>query len=202
MDVPNLLSISKGGNFDDFFYDKHLFYFTPNHLVNWLEAKGFSVLYCNEESCIEILARKISPPRSELKYDGEEYHAAKNTISQYLDDLEKNRNRCSASVLEIQKWSERYNNVAVYGCGRLLDTFLTYGGLDLNRFDVLVDNFLSKCTDQLYGREVVAEGLVDFETVDAVLVMTRGKSESFISGIKERFVHADVKHHSDFSVQG
>ena len=32
LDVPNLGSIADGDHFDDFFYDKHLFYFTPSHL--------------------------------------------------------------------------------------------------------------------------------------------------------------------------
>jgi|TARA_B110000902_G_C13970009_1_gene460836 hypothetical protein len=53
-------SIADGDHFDDFFYEKHLFYFTLSHLKVWVESKGFEILECSEAASVEILARRVA----------------------------------------------------------------------------------------------------------------------------------------------
>ena len=62
----------------------------------------------------------------------------------------------------------------------------------------MIDNFLSKATSDLYGRKVLSESSIDGALPDAVLVMTRNMPDSFKSSLEQKFVGADIKHHSYF----
>jgi len=199
LDVPNLGSIADGDHFDDFFYDKHLFYFTPSHLKVWVESKGFEVLECAEGASIEILARRVSSAKETIRgNDVNEFERALLLIKDYSLNLAKNRAKCETASSEISIWAKKHDKVAVYGCGRLLDTFIEYGGLSLDSFNWLIDNFLSKATSDLYGRKVLSESSIDGALPDAVLVMTRNMPDSFKSSLEQKFVGADIKHHSYF----
>ena len=199
LDVPNLGSLAVGEHFDDFFYDKHLFYFTLSHLRVWVESKGFEILECAEGASIEILARRKSSGEETIRsLDDAEFERVLHLIECYSQNLSKNRETCETISIEISKWAAKYDKVAVYGCGRLLDTFIEYGGLSLGSFDILIDNFLSKATSNLYGRDVLAESDIDGDWPDAVLVMTRNMTDSFKASLRAKFIGADVKHYSAF----
>lgn len=199
LDVPNLGSIGDGQHFDDFFYDKHLFYFTLGHLKAWVESKGFEVLECAEGSCVEILARRVSSIKGDPYCKEEnEFDRSLALIKDYSINLSKNRAKCEAVSSAISAWAAKYDNVAVYGCGRLLDTFIEYGGLSLESFNLLIDNFLSKATNDLYGRNVFSESSIEDDLPDAVLVMTRNMPEHFKLSLEQKFIGADIKHHSFF----
>ena len=199
LDVPNFGSIADGDHFDDFFYDKHLFYFTLSHLKVWVESKGFEVLECTEGASIEILARRVLSAKETIRgNDVNEFERALRLIKDYSLNLAKNRAKCETASTEISAWAKKYDKVAVYGCGRLLDTFIEYGGLSLDSFNWLIDNFLSKATSDLYGQKVLSESSIDGALPDAVLVMTRNMPDSFKSSLEQKFVGADIKHHSYF----
>lgn len=199
LDVPNLESVGVGDHFDDFFYDKHLFYFTASHLKGWVEAKGFEVLECAEGASIEILARRVEVAKERIRTNsGNEFERSVGLIKGYRENLASNRAKCAAASSEISSWVKSFDKVAILGCGRLLDTFIEYGGLSLDDFSWLIDNFLSKATNDLYGRKLLSESTIDGASPDAVLVMTRNMPDSFRSSLEQKFDGANIRHHSSF----
>lgn len=200
LDIPNIDSIRSGDQFDDFFYDKHLFYFSPRHIEHWLVAKGFEIVnICHTGPCIDILARKSEvPTHLSSEVVGSESEKMHGLIAGYIDNLKFNRARCSQLVSAINVWMDDHSKIAVFGCGRLLDTLIKYGGLDLNRFDQLIDNYLCKATSHLYGRPVSGQQALSESKSDAVLVLTRTMQTQLVQSLNKIVPNADIKHFAEF----
>lgn len=203
LDVPNVKAIAAGNNYDDYFYDKHLFYFAGGVLRDYLSSLGFDVLSCDDDGFTVELLLQLNRTRSTswIPSKSLEQEALKliDTIKSYKQDIESNRAKVLSLVTKIEIWLIEKNVPVIFGMGRLLDCLVEYGKLDLSKFAHYVDNYLSQATPNVRGFPVDKEHiLLSDHSVDAVLVLTRFSSVELINHVKTLCPHADVRHFSEF----
>lgn len=153
LNVPNLLGIVGVATLDDFFYDKHRVYFDMFTLKALLKNCGFVVLSeWIDSACIRLLVQKNDLPKISARES--RYIFNRELISNYIVSLDKSRASLPSLVEELHTYLKPDSTRIVLGCGRMLDALIVYGGLDLPKFDFLVDNYLGLATKTLYGRNL------------------------------------------------
>lgn len=152
VNVPNLSSILDSVVLDDFFYDKHRVYFDPSSLSSLLVSQGFQIVKeWIDAACLRYLVKKDAKPARELLPSN--YTANHKLISSYEKVLHSSRSKLPKIVERLFQELEEAPKVVV-GCGRMLDALVSYGNLDLDSIDYLVDNFIGLATRSLYDRDL------------------------------------------------
>lgn len=153
VNVPNLSGVVGVATLDDFFYDKHRVYFDPNTLKTLLRNQGFEILSeWVDLACIRLLVQKSEKPKNSVISSN--YTLNRELISDYVLMLNESRRKLPGLVKELHENLEDESTRIVLGCGRMLDALISYGNLDLSRFDFLVDNYLGLATKKLYERDL------------------------------------------------
>jgi 2-polyprenyl-3-methyl-5-hydroxy-6-metoxy-1,4-benzoquinol methylase len=167
IDVPNLNNINHQNNIDEFFYDKHLYYYDAITLINFIENIGF-----------ELVTQKISnqnigllfykSDNINLSIKNNQYIKNKNLIRSYIYNIKQNRNKLNNISVNFNSG----NNI-IFGCGRPLDALVKYANLNLNQFNFLVDDFLSEITDTIYGKPLYNSSILKNNNIDNMLLMVK-----------------------------
>ena len=182
IDVPNIDYIDNNLNIDDFFYDKHLHYFSSELLIKIIENIGFTLLNnSTTKNNIGLLFEKRSISKENV-VDFEYSQSNENLIKQYVQNLEKNRKEIKHNVNKINNTFALTKPNIIIGCGRALDAIIKYGNLDLSNFDYFVDDFLIKATDSVYGHKLMK--LQDIDYVGGVLLLVKNPSDLLLEKIK------------------
>jgi len=177
IDVPNIENIDHNYNIDEFFYDKHLFYYDFETLKNYILNIGFELVnYSITPQNIGILVKKTNIKKS---YINTQYDYNKNLIENYKINIKQNRNKISRIGEQLNKKFNPDEVNVIFGCGRPLDAFITYGGLDLNNFKFLIDDFLSKIINKLYGLDLVNSNKLT--KIDKVLMLIKHPTQELIN---------------------
>lgn len=183
IDVPNLENINHLSNLDEFFYDKHLFYFDVNTLQYFIEQVGFKLLYKHTNSQnIGMLFEKVNISQSTLSLKNN-YDYNCNLIHHYAENLHLNRTKIESATIEINKIFKSYSNNSIIGCGRVLDAFLQYGKLDLDNIQYLVDDFLISATTHLYNKKLLSVYDLKEKNLDNVLLLVKHPTEKLLKNI-------------------
>lgn len=198
IEVPNPEVVLDGVNFEEFFYDKHVTYFTKDILVSFFESFGFDTISTssNESASISILFRlgreNCRPGRfgSRLLYD-----KGRELLSFYKTNIDSNRARIPEISARMTSFIDGKVSLAV-GVGRLFDSFNVYSTCPPN-FSFLVDNFLNGRMPAYDGKPVFS--LADLKVIpSAGICFTRKRSSSLEASLYQRFPGIEVKHFSDF----
>lgn len=179
IDVPNNENINHRHNIDEFFYDKHLFYYNENILSSFIESLGFELLYKHSTpQNIGLFFKKTGIKSTYPKYNLYDYNS--NLIDQYKENININR-----SIL-IQRQEELNNNFpkgecnVIFGSGRPLDAFIQYGNLNIDNFDYLIDDYLSQITDVIYSKRLYNSSILGSLTPDNILLLVKHPSDKLI----------------------
>jgi 2-polyprenyl-3-methyl-5-hydroxy-6-metoxy-1,4-benzoquinol methylase len=181
IDVPNINNIDHNHNIDEFFYDKHLYYFNEETLSQYIESLGFELIYKKSTNQnIGLLFKNSTNKETYPNLNLFEYNLK--LINNYNLNIDSNR-------LKLPGVCENLNNLfssnqcnAVLGCGRPLDAFIRCGNLDLNNFDYLIDDFLISTTSNLYGKTLYDSNILNSKDViiDNVLLLVKQPSQKLI----------------------
>lgn len=172
IDVPNIKIITNNLNIDDFFYDKHLHYFTCELLINLIEQCGFKLLINNTtQNNIGLLFEKASKKTMPMVNS---YEENKKVIENYKQNISNNREKIKKNIKLINNLFNETKSNVILGCGRGLDTMIKYGELDISKFKYFVDDFLIKATNTVYGRDLTT--LDSIEHIDGILVLVKNIS--------------------------
>lgn len=179
IDVPNNENINHNHNIDEFFYDKHLFYYNSEVLYSFIESLGFELLYKHSTpQNIGLLFKKSNVKKEYPKYNFYSYNL--DLINKYKENIKINR-----SIL-IKKQDELNSNFpkgkcnVVFGSGRPLDAFVQYGDLNLDNFDYLIDDYLSQVTDTIYNKNLYNSSIINNIVPDNILLLVKHPSEELI----------------------
>ena len=177
IDVPNIENIDHNYNIDEFFYDKHLFYYDFETLKNYILNLGFELIYYNvTPQNIGILFKKLNVRGSYIK---NQYSNNKQLIGSYKNNIKQNRDKISKVGKKLNKIFKPNEINVIFGCGRPLDAFITYGKLDLSNFEFLIDDFLSKITNKLYNLDLINSNKLI--KVDKVLMLIKHPTQELIN---------------------
>lgn len=198
LDVPNFDIISKTANFDEYFYDKHLSYFNKDTLIKMMMYVGFENVDLNSDgACLYGLFRKSN--RKEVpKIDLASVEHSLNTINNYKDDIQKNRSELHCICASINKFvTENPGGICFFGIGRMYDAFRTYGNLDMPNNVLLIDNYLSKATGELYGKTIYDQQAISSE-IKNIILFTR--SNSVKKELSKLYADVGIYHWSEFKL--
>jgi len=191
LDVPNIETISDNRNIDEFFYDHHRFYFNRELLTNFLLAQGMELISENESLySIKLLMKKTGRIiKKKLSKDYTRFN--KELIRKYYKNIQTNRNKLPEAVRMINKIIINKKN-AIIGCGRIFDALITYGGLDINSFNFLIDNFLINASKKLYGKKLYTSDILKAEPVDNILLNVRSSTSNLAKELSKKFPNVNI----------
>jgi hypothetical protein len=171
LDVPNIENINHENNIDEFFYDKHLFYYDFKTLVQYISNIGFDLIYSfKNNQNISLLFKKTNSYK--LYPITNQYDENSKLIVNYKNNLTRNRNILKEKVKNINEIFSNGNN-SIIGCGRVLDAFIKYGELNLNNFNYLIDDYLYEVTDTLYNKTLYSRDILNGIKFDNILVLVK-----------------------------
>ena len=204
LDVPALEDFIDDNLLDDFFYDKHLLYFTKQRLLDFLDLHGFDILWSRSSGngCIEVLAQLSSSiPQNKLIEYTSSNDIKSSQVSSYSSRLKSNRSKLPECSKNIDQYISSINcKVCAFGAGRILDAFKVYGGLNLNSFDYFVDNYLYTASKNINGLEICDFQSLDLSGDALFILFTRKNSSSLRELIKSKHPTSEVLHWSDFLI--
>ncbi len=179
IDVPNIDNIDHNFNIDEFFYDKHLFYYDCDVLSSYIESLGLELIFKQTTSQNIGLLFKNSTIKK-LYPITNQYEKNLKLINDYSSNINNNRNKLIEIGDDLNKQFTNTKNNVIIGCGRPLDTFIHYGNLDLNNFEYLVDDYLILVTNSLYNKLLNTSTILNEISPDAVLLLVKHPSPKLL----------------------
>ena len=186
LDVPNIENINHTNNIDEFFYDKHLFYYDSETLIQYISSLGFELVYSsNTNQNISLLFKKTNNFK---QYPiNNQYEKNINLIYNYKNNLIENRNKLKVKIKDINIKFSNGNNLII-GCGRILDAFIKYGNLDLNNFNYLMDDYLCQITDNIYSKPLHSKNILINQKFDNILILMKHPNSEFLNQLKSKSI--------------
>ena len=193
INVPNIMTLDTYQGFDEYFYDYHLQYFCPNTLTLLSQKMGFMAEEIYESgSDLVIFFRK----RTVLDYNNNKGELQKNKrtlVDNYIKRVQAVQKNLPSISLYIKKYIAGYDNVVFCGAGRVLDSIVKYGSLDISKDKiVLMDNFLSNGTSELYGKKVIKFDDVNVAENTAWIIFANSSSTALVNIISQKYKDANI----------
>jgi SAM-dependent methyltransferase len=201
VNVPNLLGILDVAVLDDFFYDKHRVYFDQDSLCNLLQNQGFKIIAeWVDSACVRFLAIKVEKPKKITTSFN--YARNRELMVNYVSALNLSRSSLPSLVNNLYEKLNQGSTRVLLGCGRMLDALITYGKLDLSKFDFLVDNYLGVATKSLYARDLYTLDNLPFTHGDLqFVVISRTSNAELGNRISKQFKNAEVLYFANLTNQ-
>lgn len=179
IDIPNINNIDHNFNIDEFFYDKHLFYYDCDVLFSYIESLGLELIFKQITSQNIGLLFKNSTIKKIYPVTNQ-YEKNLKLINNYNSNIKNNRSKLTKIGEDLnQQFSNTKNNIII-GCGRPLDAFIQYGNLDLNNFKYLVDDYLTSITDTLYSKSLNNSSILNEIFPDMILLLVKYPSSKLL----------------------
>ena len=178
IDVPNIDNIDHTFNIDEFFYDKHLFYYDYDVLSSYVESLGLELIFKQTTSQNIGLLFKNSTTKKPYPTINQ-YEKNLKLINDYSSNIENNRSKLIKIGEELKQSIITKNNIII-GCGRPLDAFIHYGNLDLNNFEYLIDDYLISVTNSLYNKPLNSSNVLNEIYPDTVLLLVKHPSSNLL----------------------
>lgn len=175
IDIPNLYNIDSELNIDEFFYDKHLYYYDIKTISSFIASLGFEILAQSETPQNIGLLFKKSKNKSIYPVTNQ-YIFNKRLIESYITNLADNREKIKNSQL-------LHNNInypgdyIVYGAGRILSALERYGNFDISKVDYLIDDYLCEVTSTMFGLPVHSKDILKNRAVSCAVVLLKHPSQ-------------------------
>lgn len=195
LDIPNPDIVKDSNNFEEYFYDKHIVYFSRPIIIKYLESLGFRVIDQSKENykSIELLLKYTGIKHPYVPASPKEVAKNLQLLESYKQNIETNRQLAPLIGTRISSMI-RNKTALAFGVGRLFDVIYTI--FPNMKFDLYVDDYLCKAASRLHGKLVYSlkEVYIDPEIV---IYFTRSKNKQINDMLEQRF-NVKVYHFSDF----
>jgi hypothetical protein len=182
IDVPDLMSIRSPNNVEEFFIDKHVTHFTLKSLKNLLSLSGWHLESNFSQGSNITITAKPAEFLSEQVLEVEEAQEFKNLILDYKKTLEGNLEKLSEVGRILNSSIE---NSVIFGAGRILDSLIKRGGVDISKFTVC-DNYLWKFGSAILPG-IVHPAKIDWNNFQKVFILGSSSAEEIRSQLKSEF---------------
>lgn len=152
IEVPSLNHILNTDMVEEWFIDKHQYHFTKNTLTAMALRAGFSILgkiSDNDHNLCAIL-EKNTFKNIQRPTEIDAIKQLRSMCKTYTHNLITNRQALKQTTQALHSMCEHQRGI-VWGAGRILDSMVKYGGLDLNKFVAIIDKELHKLHPDAYG---------------------------------------------------
>lgn len=170
LEVPNLATVGRADMVEEWFIDKHLYHFSATTLGVALGLAGLHPIGEIDRGLhLAALARR--GPWRDAPY-GENPQAVAKLLESYARGLAGNRRALVEAAERIGVLAQE-RRVAIWGAGRILDSLVTVGGLDLAPIVAVIDRHLREHADSLHGVPLLAPDALRAMDIDAVIIASR-----------------------------
>lgn len=191
VDVPNVNEADKGLVLDEYFYDNHRVYFDSGSLDQLATNFGLKAILGRNEGSSLVRAFKFNQQRIPKAQSRYEPNVA--LIKNYRRKMDRSRTRIHDVVQRIYRVAEAHNGPTIlFGVGRATDALVKYGGLDLNIFGQVVDNYLGQASRMVYGQEIKVFHQLETLKNPLFVVSTKSSTSSISASIRSKYPNAKV----------
>lgn len=179
LEVPDLAFLDRDDLVEEWFIDKHLYHFSRACLAASISAAGLAVVAAPKDPAGEnlvLIARRSRDAAATSVAAPQEVAAAHARLARYGATRRANRAALAGMSRAIAALAPR--RVVIWGAGRLLDSLLREGGLDLAAVVGVVDTRLSAPhlaphAAARLGRPILAPDALPGLAPDVVVVAAR-----------------------------
>jgi len=180
IDVPNIDGIGDNSIVEEFFIDKHVSHFSKKTLDIFLQMFGFRKIEDYSDRFNLVVVCEIDlPAKKDIELVSVCFH---DQIEKYRASLIANRDKLKEISRKIQ---ELGNHVLLYGGGRILDSLIKYGNLDVTSIQVC-DKYLNRYAHGL-DYEIKNPDNIDWRTVENVVILARSSQEEITQSLLKRY---------------
>jgi SAM-dependent methyltransferase len=191
VDVPNVNEADKGLLLDEYFYDNHRVYFDSGSIDQFAANFGLKAILGRNEGSSLVRAFKFSQqrmPKAQSRY-GLNFALVKN----YRRKMARSRTRIPDVVQRIYTAVEAHKGPTIlFGAGRATDALVKYGGLYLNIFGQVVDNYLGQASSMVLGREIKGFHQLENSKNPLFVVSSKSSTSSISASIRSKYPHAKI----------
>lgn len=176
LEVPDLHYLQREDLLEEWFLDKHLYHFTPAVLTDYLRLAGLRVLSSlpdPQTENITVIAQKNGAVLPQQPA-GDEKRGRENLelLARYRSNLERNHHtlKLVCHTLEEIAASRR---LVIWGAGRIFDSLVQYGGLNVQVLAGVVDRHLADLVGEVHGLKLSRPEDLPGLAPDLVMVASR-----------------------------
>jgi 2-polyprenyl-3-methyl-5-hydroxy-6-metoxy-1,4-benzoquinol methylase len=170
IEVPDLATVARADIVEEWFIDKHLYHFDRDSLALALARAGLRPVAGIAAGLHLSAVVERGPWRGALPPGDPARTAA--LIAGYVERLAANRAALAGAAARIARMAD-CGRVAIWGAGRILDSLVRIGGLDLGRIAAVVDRELVKHTAAVHGAPLIAPAGLAGQAVDTIVIASR-----------------------------
>lgn len=178
LELPNIHMLGVEDMVEEFFIDKHLYHYDPGLMVDQLEALGFDIIAWPDPADvlnITILAQKNQQADRNLEEVAGRFEEAQKLIEIYRGNLRRNQSALHGVARRIENLatSSGQGPLAIWGGGRLFNSLVEHGALDVKRIAAVADTHLARLTDNVRGAKLIAPDALPAIAPGIIIVMSR-----------------------------
>ena len=114
-------------------------------------------------------------------------------INKYQRKMAQSRTRIHDVVKRIcREVAVHEGPTILFGAGRATDALVKYGGLNLNIFGQVVDNYLGQASSKVLGREIKVFEQLETLNNPLFVVSTKSSTSSIFASIRSKYPNAKV----------
>ena len=176
LEVPNLNFIARKDIVEEWFIDKHLYHFSPEVLRNYLQWTGFRVvretLTQGDENITFIASKSGTNDSDAFGHNRKKKKKSIELIKQYQATMHKNQLGLQKAARYIERLASS-QRVVIWGGGRIFDSLVTYGGLDVSLLDGVVDKYLREFMESVHGCLLLSPADIPVLAPEVVVIASR-----------------------------
>ena len=180
LEVPNIETIDRADVVEEWFIDKHLYHFSPRTFAAGLSRAGLAPASPMASGLHLATVAKCG----DLTWATDNPTEVTRSIEGYAARLIENQTNLVAAARQISEMT-KVGRVAVWGAGRILDSLVRIGGLDLSRLALLIDRHLVSHADILHGVSVHAPEALAGARIGHVIIASREFADQIAAEVAE-----------------
>lgn len=198
LEVPDIEFLKSDDIIEEFFIDKHTFHFNQSLLLDYALYLGFEVLYpgdVSDNENITLLLIKTADKNKDLSFSTRDASLPaynRQIIEWYQTALSENHKKLKHAVNKIHQLMLK-QKVAFWGAGRLFDSLVRIGSLNVEDIHCLVDTYLGKYLTETHGVEIRKPEYLKAEPPHVVIVMSRGSADEITTSARNLGIRNVIK---------
>ncbi|HEY2069385.1 MAG TPA: methyltransferase domain-containing protein [Rhizomicrobium sp.] len=197
LDAPSTAILDAEDIVEEWFIDKHLTHFSARTLMRMVVGAGFDIVVppdLKDRENLFIVARKTVARRFALDSDPREMMEARRLLAAYKMKRARNIAALSFAAAEIAELAPR--GVAIWGAGRLFDSLVVHGGLDVKALSLLIDSHLSAHVGERHGMALSTPEALAKANPGVIVIMSRGFAEEIAAQAEMLAPEAEIVFYS------
>jgi len=195
LEVPNLEFIGREDVVEEWFIDKHLYHFLPEHLTQYFGSVGFQVESIVPDDTLENLTFVVRNTKTAVTPRPGEGAVLVLKSMGLIAKYEETMSRNTAGIRQVGKMLNDLTlerSVVVWGAGRLFDVLIRVGLLNAEKLSGVIDSHLAPLTPSVHGCELKRPDDLIALNPEVVLITSRTYFSEISKEVQERIPKCQI----------